>query len=98
MPSRPSRRRIGISTALVGGENFAWADDAAAIAAAGVIAWNGWRLLRPTLGDLMDTAPDREISEQIRQLAGDDPRRRARGEMFRPQDGLSALCGYARGG
>ena len=60
---------IGISTALIGGENFAWADDAAAIAAAGVIAWNGWRLLRPTLGDLMDTAPDREIKKEIQRLA-----------------------------
>ena len=60
---------IGISTALVGGENFAWADDAAAMAAAGVIAWNGWRLLRSTLGDLMDTAPDREIKNEIQRLA-----------------------------
>jgi cation diffusion facilitator family transporter len=60
---------VGISTALIGGENFAWADDAAAVAAAGVIAWNGWRLLRPTLGDLMDTAPDGEIGNEIRRLA-----------------------------
>ena len=60
---------IGISTALIGGENFAWADDAAAMAAAGVIAWNGWRLLRSTFGDLMDTAPDREIRNEIKRLA-----------------------------
>jgi cation diffusion facilitator family transporter len=60
---------IGISTALIGGENFAWADDAAALAAAGVIAWNGWRLLRPTMGDLMDTAPAREIGNEIQRLA-----------------------------
>ena len=59
----------GISTALIGGDNFAWADNAAAIAAAGVIAWNGWRLLRSTLGDLMDTAPDREIKNEIQRLA-----------------------------
>jgi cation diffusion facilitator family transporter len=60
---------IGISTALIGGEKFAWADDAAALAAAGVIAWNGWRLLRSTMGDLMDTAPDREIKKEIERLA-----------------------------
>jgi cation diffusion facilitator family transporter len=60
---------IGIGTALVGGEKFAWADDAAALAAAGVIAWNGWRLLRSTLGDLMDTAPDRKIKNEIQRLA-----------------------------
>ena len=62
---------IGISMALIGGEKFAWADDAAAIAAAGVIAWNGWRLLRPTLDDLMDTAPDRKIGNEIQRLAED---------------------------
>jgi cation diffusion facilitator family transporter len=61
---------IGISTALIGGKKFAWADDAAALAASGVIAWNGWRLLRSTLGDLMDTAPDREIRNEIQRLAG----------------------------
>jgi len=60
---------IGISTALIGGPKFAWADDAAAMAAAGVIAWNGWRLLRSTFGDLMDTAPDREIRDEIQRLA-----------------------------
>jgi cation diffusion facilitator family transporter len=60
---------MGISTALIGGQNFAWADDAAAMAAAGVIAWNGWRLLRSTFGDLMDTAPDREIRNEIKRLA-----------------------------
>ena len=60
---------LGISTALIGGQNFAWADDAAAMAAAGVIAWNGWRLLRSTFGDLMDTAPDREIRNEIQRLA-----------------------------
>ncbi len=60
---------MGISTALIGGEKFAWADDAAAMAAAGVIAWNGWQLLRSTFGDLMDTAPDPEIRNEIRRLA-----------------------------
>ncbi|MGA2852827.1 MAG: cation diffusion facilitator family transporter [Verrucomicrobiota bacterium] len=60
---------IGISTALIGGEKFAWADDAAAMAAACVIAWNGCRLLRSTFGDLMDTAPDPEIRNEIRRLA-----------------------------
>jgi cation diffusion facilitator family transporter len=64
---------IGISTALVGGEKFAWADDVAALAAAGVIAWNGWRLLRPTFGDLMDTAPDQEIKNEIQRLAATIP-------------------------
>jgi cation diffusion facilitator family transporter len=59
----------GISVALIGGQNFAWADDAAALAAAGVIAWNGWRLLRPALSELMDKAPDRKLAEQIQRIA-----------------------------
>src|SRR5439155_1116044 len=39
------------------------------IAAAPVIAWNGWRLPRPALNELMDTLPSREIVESIRKLS-----------------------------
>jgi cation diffusion facilitator family transporter len=60
---------IGISVSLIGGKGFEAADDVAAIAAAGVIAWNGWHLLRPALNELMDTAPDRKIRDKIRKLA-----------------------------
>jgi cation diffusion facilitator family transporter len=60
---------IGISIALVGGKGYAAADDIAAIIGACVIAWNGWRLLRPALNELMDTAPNREVVEQIRRIA-----------------------------
>ncbi len=60
---------IGISVALLGGPGFEAADDVAAIAAAAVIAWNGWNLLRPALNELMDTAPSREIIDQIRLIA-----------------------------
>jgi cation diffusion facilitator family transporter len=61
---------IGISVALVGGKGYESADDVAAIVAAGIIAWNGWRLLRPALDELMDTAPDVKMREEIRRLAG----------------------------
>jgi cation diffusion facilitator family transporter len=64
---------IGISVSLIGGEGFEAADDVAAIAAAGVIAWNGWHLLRPALDELMDAAPSREIVDQIRQIAKGTP-------------------------
>lgn len=60
---------IGISVALIGGKGYAAADDVAAIVAAGVIAWNGWRLLRPALNELMDTAPSPEVVAQIRRIA-----------------------------
>ena len=60
---------IGISVALVGGARWAAADDIAAIVAAGIIAWNGWRLLRPALDELMDASPSRALVEQIRAVA-----------------------------
>jgi cation diffusion facilitator family transporter len=60
---------IGISVALLGGKGYEAADDVAAIVAAGVIAWNGLRLLRPALDELMDTAPNPEVVGQIRRIA-----------------------------
>ena len=60
---------IGIIIALAGGKGFEAADDWAAIAAACVIAWNGWRLLRPALNDLMDRSPNREVIDRIRAVA-----------------------------
>lgn len=38
---------VGIGLSLVGGPSWAAADDFAAIVAAGIIAYNGWLLLRP---------------------------------------------------
>ena len=64
---------IGISVSLIGGKGFEAADDVAAIAAAGVIAWNGWHLLRPALSELMAAAPSREIVDQIRRIAAATP-------------------------
>ena len=61
---------IGISIALIGGKGYEAADDVAAIVAAGIIAWNGWRLLRPALDELMDAAPSHAVSEEIRAIAG----------------------------
>src|SRR5215475_29202 len=60
---------IGISVALLGGKGYESADNVAAIVAAGVIAWNGWRMLRPALNELMDRAPGREMIERIQQIA-----------------------------
>jgi cation diffusion facilitator family transporter len=60
---------IGISIALIGGEKFSWADDAAAIFCAIIIGINGWMLLRPALSELMDKAADREVIERIRRTA-----------------------------
>ncbi len=60
---------IGIAIALAGGPKCVCADDVAAIFAALIIGWNGWLLLRPALGELMDQAADPAVIEQIRQIA-----------------------------
>ena len=60
---------LGISISLIGGEGYEAADNWAAVAAAAVIAWNGWRLLLPAVNELMDRSPDRELVEKIRALA-----------------------------
>lgn len=61
---------IGITIALIGGKGYETADNWAAVAAASVIAWNGWRLLVPAINELMDRSPDRELIEHIRAVAG----------------------------
>jgi len=70
---------IGISIALVGGEGYEPADDWAALFAAGVITYNGLRLLRKAWREIMDAAlPDkvvddiREISERVAGVSGID--------------------------
>jgi cation diffusion facilitator family transporter len=60
---------IGIGIAIVGGKNFSWADDAAAMFASLIIGWSGWLMLRPALNELMDSAPAPEVVARIRQIA-----------------------------
>jgi cation diffusion facilitator family transporter len=60
---------VGITISLIGGRGYEAADDVAAIVAAGIIAFNGWRQLRPALDELMDTSPNRELIEEIRKTA-----------------------------
>jgi cation diffusion facilitator family transporter len=60
---------IGITIALVGGKGYEAADDWAALVAAGVIGWNGWRMLRPALNELMDRSPNLEMVQRIRRIA-----------------------------
>ncbi|KAA0212987.1 MAG: cation transporter [Leptolyngbya sp. PLA3] len=55
---------VGISAALAGGPDWAPADDWAALLASGVILFNGVRLCREPLGELMDKqAP--EVAERV---------------------------------
>ena len=60
---------VGISVALLGGPRYAVADDVAAMLAAAIIAWNGWRLLERAINELMDRSPGTKLADQIRRAA-----------------------------
>jgi divalent metal cation (Fe/Co/Zn/Cd) transporter len=40
----------------------------AAIIAGGIVAFNGWRLLRPAVNELMDRTPGGEMIDSIQSL------------------------------
>jgi len=65
---------IGISVALIGGKPWQSADDWAALVACALIGANGYRLLRPALFEIMDTAPHskfvRSICESAKSVPG----------------------------
>ncbi len=60
---------VGITCALLGGPRLFFADDAAAIVAGLIIAWNGWKLLKPAYNELMDAAPEAALLAQIKSAA-----------------------------
>jgi cation diffusion facilitator family transporter len=64
---------IGITFSLVGGPNFLFADDAAAILAGLIIVWNSWQLLRPALNELMDASPNAALILQMKSVASKVP-------------------------
>jgi cation diffusion facilitator family transporter len=60
---------VGISVALLAGEGYESADDWAALFACAIIAYNGVRLLRTSLREVLDVAAPREIEDRIRTVA-----------------------------
>jgi cation diffusion facilitator family transporter len=64
---------LGISIALIGGEPYKSADDIAAAFASWIIAFNGWRLLRPAVGEFMDAAPAGDLVERATAIARSVP-------------------------
>lgn len=60
---------IGISIAIVGGPGYESADDFAALIAAMIIVVNAILLLRPSISELLDAAPDPEIVNKVRKIA-----------------------------
>lgn len=64
---------IGISVALWMGDGYEAADDWAALVACMVIAYNGARLFRGALMEILDVAPEDAVFERIRALAAAVP-------------------------
>lgn len=60
---------IGISIALWMGPGYAAADDWAALFACAIIAFNGLRLFRGAVDDVMDAAAPRDVESRIREIA-----------------------------
>jgi cation diffusion facilitator family transporter len=60
---------IGISIALWGGKGYESADDWAALFAAGIIAFNGIRLVRQTWREIMDASLPDTVVDEIREIA-----------------------------
>jgi cation diffusion facilitator family transporter len=64
---------VGILVSWIGGSAWSGADTTAALFAAAIIAWNGWRFLRPALEDLMDATASPEVTAAIRRVAAQVP-------------------------
>lgn len=60
---------VGIAIALVGGAGWETADDWAALAACGVIAFSGAGMVGRALGDVMDAAAPAEFENVVRGIA-----------------------------
>jgi cation diffusion facilitator family transporter len=64
---------LGISAALLGGPAWAQADDWAALFSCGLIVFNGFGMLRGSMGDILDEQESSDITERIRALTLDVP-------------------------
>lgn len=64
---------IGISVALTAGEGFESADDWAALVACLVIAFNGMRLFRASLREVLDVTAPQEVRDRVREIAQSVP-------------------------
>jgi cation diffusion facilitator family transporter len=64
---------IGITVALIGGQGYESADDWAALLACAVIVFNGYRICRTALGEIMDAAVPNPLQKEIRALSSSVP-------------------------
>jgi cation diffusion facilitator family transporter len=56
---------IGITTALIGGPKWASADDWAAVFSCAIIIFNGVRMLKDSVGDILDTQQGHEVVDKV---------------------------------
>ena len=61
---------IGISISLLGGKGYESADDFAALFASVIIIINAYRIFKPALFELLDTAPPTQVVQKVRDVAG----------------------------
>jgi cation diffusion facilitator family transporter len=61
---------VGIAVSVFGGSRFAAADGWAALAASGVIAFNGFRFMRAAMSELMDEQPSESFMQRVHTTAG----------------------------
>ncbi|MFH1066563.1 MAG: cation diffusion facilitator family transporter [bacterium] len=59
---------IGISIALIGGKGYESADDWAALFACAIIGFNGYRLFKIALSEVMDERPPLELEKKARAI------------------------------
>ena len=64
---------IGLSIALIGGKGYESADDWAALLACVVILFNGYRIFRAALNEIMDAAAPDPLQKEIRALSSSVP-------------------------
>lgn len=62
---------VGISIALVGGPGYEAADDWAALLACGIILYNGVRIMRPALDEILDAAAPEDVEARVRLAASE---------------------------
>lgn len=82
---------IGISVALIGGHGYESADDWAALAACGLIAYNGVRLAGPALNEIMDATVEERLVAEVRKIALRTPHVGGIGKCYVRKSGLGIL-------
>jgi cation diffusion facilitator family transporter len=60
---------VGISIGVIGGPQYAVADDYAALLASAIIVFNAYRIIRPAIGELLDEEMDPALNTSVKAVA-----------------------------